>query len=141
MGCDMHCIVEALNKKTKNWDCFGVSQADRNYRLFSKIADVRNSEKEETYIEPIDDPRGWPGDISGPAEAWSYNNDITYSHTWLNRHELESLYKWLGENQEVDLWKMLGFGHLTFFFNFEDGWKKAAFKNYSDLRVLFFFSG
>ena len=58
MGCDMYCAVEALNKKTRKWECFGISTADRNYSLFSRIADVRNSEKEDTYIEPIDTPRG-----------------------------------------------------------------------------------
>ena len=142
MGCDMHCIVEALNKKSKNWDCFGVSYADRDYSLFSRIADVRNSDKKDTYIEPIDSPRGWPwSDLSGTAEAWNDRLDLTHSHSYLNYTELESLYKWIREKQQTNLWKKLGFEHLFYFFNFEDGWDKAAFTRYSDLRVLFFFDG
>ena len=82
MGCDMYCVVEALNKKTGNWDCFGVSQAERNYNLFSRIADVRNSEKEDTYIEPIDDPRSWPWkNVSTPAITWRDEYELTFSET------------------------------------------------------------
>ena len=70
MSCIMHCVIEALNKKTGNWDCFGVSTGVQDYSLFSKIADVRNSDNEYSYIEPIDEPRGWPGDVSDSALAW-----------------------------------------------------------------------
>ena len=143
MGCDMYCVVEALNKENKTWDCFGVSSADRDYSLFSRIGDVRNSDKEETYIEPIAAYRGWPwGDgVTGPAEAWSNSKELTHSETWLNRIELEELNKWTMETQNTNLWKKLGFDHLSYFFSFMDGWVKAAFTRYSDLRVLFFFSG
>ena len=139
MGCDMHCAVEALNKKTENWECFGVSTADRNYALFSRIADVRNSEEEDTYIEPIDDPRGWPRDVTGPAEAWQYTASFCHSRTWLGRTELESLNKWAQEKTGESLWDLLGFSHLSYFFSLEGSWKKAAFTRYNDLRVLFFF--
>jgi len=142
MGCDMNCVVEAHNKKTGNWECFGVSTADRNYTLFSRIADVRNSEDEATYIEPIASPRGWPFDVSGPAEAWRDTEPLHYFDTWLNRAELESLDKWLQEKEQREegtLWRSLGFGHLSFFFNLNESWCKAAFTRYDDLRVLFFF--
>jgi hypothetical protein len=139
MGCDMHCVVEVLNKKTRNWECFGVSTGDRNYSLFSRIADVRNSEKEDTYIEPIDVPRGWPGDVSSPAEAWHDMFSFTHSATWLNRTELESLDKWVQGQGWKSLWKILGFDHLSYLFSLGNSWKKAAFTRYSDLRVLFFF--
>ena len=140
MGCDMYCVVEALNKKSKNWDCFGVSHADRDYSLFSRIADVRNSEKEDTYIEPIAAYRGWPwGDVSYPAEAWRDSEELTHSETWLNREELVELNKWTMEKQKKGLWEKLGLSELAYFFGFKDGWVKAAFTRYSDLRVLFFF--
>jgi len=139
MGCDMNCVVEALNKKTGNWDCFGVSTGVRNYTLFSRIADVRNSEDEATYIEPIDSPRGWPADVSGPANAWRDTEPLCFSETWLNRVELESLEKWMQERGQGTLWESLGFDHLSFFFKMNGSWNKAAFIRYSDLRVLFFF--
>ena len=109
MGTDMYCVVEALNKETGNWDCFGVSTADRNYRMFSRIGDVRNSDDEKTYIEPIASHRGWPYDVSGPAKAWS-DADLTFSHTWLCRAELEALNRWEREDDEKGyLWESLGF--------------------------------
>jgi len=138
MGCDMHCVVEARNKKTGNWECFGVSTAIRYYVLFSRIADVRNSEKEDTYIEPIDIPRGLPEDASNPAKVW-YSKTFYYPATWLCRTELESLNKWLNERGQDKLWNLLGFDELSFFFNLEGSWDEAAFTNYDDLRVLFFF--
>ena len=141
MGCDMYCVVEALNKETETWDCFGVSYADRDYSLFSRIGDVRNSDKEETYIEPIARYRGWPWDATGPAEAWKESQELTHSDTWLNRKELEELNKWTIETRKTGLWEKLGLDHLSYFFNFKDGWVKAAFSNYCDLRVLFFFEG
>jgi hypothetical protein len=140
MGWDMYCVVEALNKKTKNWECFGVSTGECNYTLFSRIADVCNSEDEKTYIEPIDDPRGWPVDVSGPADAWYHTENVCLSATWLNRAELESLDKWLQEEKQSPLWELLSFKHLSSLFNLRGSWKKAAFTRFSDLRVLFFFS-
>ena len=140
MGCDMYCVVEALNKKSAKWDCFGVSRANRCYMMFSKIADVRNSEKENEYIEPIVEPRGWPADASDSAETWYNDNELCFSHTWLNRKELEALDEWLQKNEICPLWEMLGFEHLQFLFCMEGGWKKAAFTRYSDLRVVFFFT-
>jgi hypothetical protein len=133
--------VEALNKKTGQWECFGVSTAIRNYALFSKIADERNSEDEKTYIEPIVEPRGWPMDATGPANTWRDMDGCSFSETWLNRAELELLDKWVLERwQEKDLWKILGFDHFSYLFNMKGSWKKAAFTRYSDLRVLFFFT-
>ena len=38
MGCDMYCAVEALNKKTGKWECFGISTACRDYSLFLRMA-------------------------------------------------------------------------------------------------------
>ena len=140
MGTDMHCVVEAFNKKTENWECFGVSTADRNYILFSRIADVRNSEDEKTYIEPIDNPRGLPVDCTGPADAWCDFHQLYFSGTWLGRAELESLDKWLKDRNQGALWDRLDLSHLSYLFRMDKSWSKAAFTRYSDLRVLFFFT-
>jgi len=139
MGCDMYCVIEARNKKTKNWDCFGVSIADRCYNVFSKIADVHNSEEEDTYIEPIVQPRGFPFDSSDSAQTWLDDNPLYHSATWLNRKELELLNKWLHDNLESSIWDTLGFNHLKYLFDMKDGWKKDAFTRFDDLRIIFFF--
>jgi len=140
MGYNMHCALEALNKKTEKWECFEISSAERHYSLFSRIADVCNSEKEEDYIDPIDTPRGWPGDFSNPAETWRDCFELAFFDTWLSRKELEDLDKWLRENNyEERLSKLLNLKQLSLLFDMESGWKKAAFSKYKDLRVLFFF--
>ena len=136
----MYCVIEALNKNTKKWDCFGVSMADRCYDMFSRIADVRNSENEDTYIEPIVQPRGWPFDASDTTKTWLADKPLYHSETWLDRKELELLDKWLHDNLESSLWKTLDFNHLKYLFDTENGWKKAAFTRYNNLRVIFFFT-
>jgi len=139
MGCDMYCVIEAHNKNTKNWDCFGVSMADRCYAMFSKIADVRNSDKEDTYIEPIVQPRGFPFDASDTALTWLDDDHLYFSATWLDRKELESLDKWLHDNLNISLWETFDFKHLQYLFDMKTGWKKAAFTRYDNLRIIFFF--
>ena len=140
MGYDMYCAVEAFDKKTKRWECFSVSHGERISPLFAKIADICNSEDEDTYIEPIAANRGLPSEITGPAEAWYDYVDFCCSATWLDRTELITLNKWTLEHLNEDLWSLLGLRHLTCFFDFKNGWNKAAFTRYSNLRVLFFFN-
>ncbi len=72
MGCDIHLYVEMRNKESKKWesldhtkydkyfDEYGVDHVydDRDYKVFSILANVRNYDN----IEPISDPRGVPFD-------------------------------------------------------------------------------
>ena len=91
MGIDMKCIVEVLNKKTGNWECFGHSRAIRDRRLFSRIAGACNDDYDMTYVEPIDEPRFWPYDVSDKAKACDDDGRLNFWHTWLSRAELEAL--------------------------------------------------
>lgn len=63
---------------------------DRNYRLFSILAGVRNSDG----IVPIANPRGIPNDVSKfvKHEVKEYG-DNGHSHSWLSLQELED-YPW-----------------------------------------------
>lgn len=66
------------------WECFHIYE-DRNYSLFSFLADVRN----DGSITPLDEPRGIPKDASDSylwiCNAWSGN---AHSHTWFLLEEL-----------------------------------------------------
>ena len=63
---------------------------NRNYELFSILADVRNSER----IKPIACPRGMPHDVSSFVrnEIAKYGSS-GHSHSWLSLQELEA-YPW-----------------------------------------------
>lgn len=108
MGCDIHIHVEykVLVKGRKKWQCgdyfmlnpyYGTNEyekekysvvdfcGDRNYLLFSVLADVRNY-ADNAYIS---EPRGLPADISKEvkaiAEDWGEDG---HSHSYLTLQEL-----------------------------------------------------
>ena len=106
MGCDIHLYTEKLieYEGVKFWWCVDhwklddwyadKSQPhythipiyyDRNYDLFAALANVRNS----GYINPIDQPRGLPDDISEAVkkESDEWNGD-GHSHSWLTAKEV-----------------------------------------------------
>lgn len=56
----------------------------RNYQLFSLLADVRN----ENDIEPLDDPRGVPFDLSDDLEEIYQKDDGCHSHSYFGLNEL-----------------------------------------------------
>lgn len=102
MGCDIHPAVEVRRKgvwryhRSKEpcrwydpvnykWDRCKTALpdyfTDRNYTLFSILADVRN----DGLITPIDTPRGTPSDIS--VEAYR-KLSLEHSQTWLSLQDL-----------------------------------------------------
>lgn len=61
MGCDIHCILQRKSKKssllTDTWEAISVLDINRNYTLFSILANVRGG------MPCIASPRGLPKDI------------------------------------------------------------------------------
>jgi len=92
MACDIHCFLE---QKTKNgWELVEEVELDRNYGLFSILADVRNGvgfagHSTGNKLNPIDAPRGIPDDVSKELipeiQEWG---DEGHSHSWLNLDEV-----------------------------------------------------
>jgi hypothetical protein len=96
MGCDIHPIVEVRkNGKWKqvdydyNMDLDGLGA--RNYRLFSVLADVRNSYN----ITPISSPRGLPEDF---VHEHRYNHSVGYDTNSLGDHS----FSWLTLKEILD---------------------------------------
>ena len=117
MGCDIHLAVEVRTDGRwqrvlpppeardpwyveeaalgKTWAIALVDKtwySDRNYELFSILAGVRGNQ------EPIDEPRGLPGDMSPEVAALQgyMPDDISlgdHSHSWLTLAELQA-YPW-----------------------------------------------
>lgn len=67
-----------------DWECFHIYD-DRNYNLFSFLADVRN----DGSITPLDEPRGIPKDASD-SYLWACKNwnGNAHSHSWFLLDEL-----------------------------------------------------
>lgn len=92
MGCDIHLHVEVkINGKWHHYSCPSV---DRSYRLFAKMADVRNS---DCYgIEPISTPKGLPDDVTELTKFcfevdWG---EDAHSVSYLTSGEIVELQNW-----------------------------------------------
>lgn len=86
MGCDIHLHIEIkLNGK---WEHYGCPSIDRNYRLFTKMAGIKNY----TGITPIAQPKGLPEDLTiitqFDAKDWE---DDAHDSSWLNKEEIVQL--------------------------------------------------
>lgn len=103
MGCDIHCYSEKKNKETGKWELIPemIKEMDgdytdyqtdqilgnRNYLLFSILADVRNYHLSDYCI--ISKPKGLPEDVSNEAKEISdYWDGDGHSHSW---HTLRDL--------------------------------------------------
>jgi len=91
MGCDIHATMEYDKRYEGNdewWCSFAKDiQIDRNYTLFSVLANVRNYSEEG--IKPISEPRGVPENVSfefkDELEEWGSD---AHSASWVTHAEL-----------------------------------------------------
>jgi hypothetical protein len=98
MGCDIHAMIEAKYRYRRLADCWswqgcGEIHISRNYRLFAKIAGVRNYDN----IAPIAEPRF--SDITSETcdetcsetfKRWSLDYGADgHSHSWVSLDELQ----------------------------------------------------
>ena len=107
MGCDIHLHTEI--KIASTWHHYGSPSCRRLYRVFAKMADVRNYEGDE----PLASPRGLPEDCSVVTlidyRGWG---DDAHSASWLDADEIVALYNWIdGETDK---------GALSFFLQGSD---------------------
>jgi hypothetical protein len=96
VGCDIHYVWEV--KRDGKWvEAPTQPELDRNYRLFSVLANVRNGygfagSDTGDRITPIAMPRGMPGDSTLEANAKEWDCD-GHSHSWLTLAEMLA-YDW-----------------------------------------------
>lgn len=95
MGCDitLHCEV----KINGDWHHYSEINLRRNYAMFAKLANVRNSEpNEEGYIKPICEPKGLPEDISFVTKVdFSFWNSDAHSMSFLSTDEIKEFFQWV----------------------------------------------
>ena len=116
MGCDIHLHTEI--KINGEWHHYGHPSVSRNYALFARMANVRNSRNGD-YITPISEPKGMPDDVALitrlDAEYWKPDG---HSYSWLNAREIAELAAWAkshAESQGYTLeycWESNQFGYL-----------------------------
>ena len=91
MGCDIHAHLEV--KMDGKWEHYSAPDVKRNYKLFSKMAGVRQDKDWPT--EPIAEIRGLPNDLSVVTEVdfckWMQD---AHSASWLNLEEIVAVECW-----------------------------------------------
>jgi len=85
MGCNIHGYVE-VNRNGRRWEPWLIEPyLDRDYRVFAKLANVRNYGE----IEPIAEPRGFPENISNEMqELYESLEGDAHSMSWVTAQEL-----------------------------------------------------
>jgi len=91
MGCNIHAHFEI--KVGGEWLHWDQPKIRRNYRLFAKMANVRNYyEEDDDFIPPIAYPRGLPADVTKTtlihSQYWSVDG---HSYSWLSSREVKEL--------------------------------------------------
>jgi hypothetical protein len=94
MGCDIHAFIEV--KFNGKWQFFGTWGIDRNYELFAKMANVRNSNN----VEPLQDRRGRPDDINPLTNYLMDNGSCDHSDGYLTKEELSILFNWCKNHED-----------------------------------------
>jgi len=139
MACDIHVHVEV--KIDGVWEHLGAPRVMRSYRLFAKMADVRNDDEE---ITPLSTPRGLPLDASGLTRFISDLDGVDgHSHSWLSASEMSDLSRWWNEEFRgvASCHRFEGeFGYL--FGNSWEGWSRYPEDRpagVEDVRCVFWF--
>ena len=142
MGCDIHVCLEVKLRGADTWEHFLHSTGNRCYRLFGRIAGVRDEE-----VEPISYPRGIPGDASALTKALCSaveHYSFIHSRTYLTASELIDLELWLrncpaGDGNGLSLLSMLFDQNRLSFFgsNFSDASGNSRW--FSDFRIVCWF--
>lgn len=109
MGCDIHLHAEV--KINGQWHHYLKNRIERDYRLFAKMASVRN---EDNKIMPISKPKGLPNDISLitkiDADHWGADG---HSHSWFGTQDIERLCAEIGLRYFTETFPFL-FGHYFY---------------------------
>lgn len=89
MGCDIHMHFEI--KVNGEWHHYGPARFSKNYAVFARMANVRNS----TGVEPISKPRGLPDDCTFSTKLDSDHWGVDgHSHSYLSSKEFIDLCEW-----------------------------------------------
>jgi len=135
MGCDIHAFFEI--KVHGDWLFYGYHRIPRDYKLFSRLANVRNGEPgDEWYIEPLSETRGFPHNASEMLRLHEkvYDGDA-HSHSWISSQEYVALFKDYGDTLKATKWLYLFGNSFEDFYEYRDDFPDFV----EDFRMCFFF--
>jgi hypothetical protein len=140
MGCDIHLHIEI--KIESKWHHYNHPNVNRNYHLFSKMANVRNYP--EYNIKPISEPKGFPEDATFTTK-FDYENwgNDAHSPSWLDKHDIELLEYWFNQHQierhSFEFNKQFGYLFGNDFSSINDKEDDCIPKDIEDVRFVFWF--
>jgi len=102
MGCDIHLHIEIkINNEWHHYNhpngLYAGTENRRNYKLFAKMAGVRNYEP----LVPICQPKGLPEDITF-ITRFDWSKDNYHDESWFNLEEIRELNEWWEEQPEFN---------------------------------------
>lgn len=139
MGCDIHLFVEV--KVEDKWGAYNHPYIKNDYRLFSKMAGVRQCTDERGInIEPISKPRGVPDNVSFVTKlAIAKCGTDGHSHSWLSSKEALEVQEWYETLfDRTRIWHPPLFGY---FFGNDIGYIDKSLRDLGvkDCRIVFWF--
>lgn len=133
MGCDIHAHVEL--KINGQWHHYDQPRIQRDYKLFARMANVRN----EDGITPISEPRGLPDDITFIVKFDSdHCGSDGHSHSYLTSEEMAELDRECQNSDSYADWVTFGYlfgGHYCYYFDYPDERTEGV----EDFRLVFWF--
>jgi hypothetical protein len=134
MGCDIHAFFEV--KVGGNWMFYSPVKIARHYKLFSRLADVRNElPGHEEYVLPVAQPRGVPADASEMYRLHvGVEGEDGHSHSWISSLEFRDVHGEYGEMDENNRTYLFG-NSFEHFYKYRDDYPDFV----EDYRMCFFF--
>jgi hypothetical protein len=138
MGCDIHAHIE-IKIPDGNWLYYAPIRISRDYDLFSRLANVRNTSKgDPAYIKPISEPRGLPDNTSYMTKLHAeVDGGDGHSHSWISSNEFVTAvktFKFDVDEENRDKVYLFGNG-LVEFKKYREDYPKFV----KDFRMVFWF--
>jgi hypothetical protein len=138
MGCDIHLHAEI--KVNGKWEHYAHPHIRRDYRLFAKMASVRNAPYgHPEHIEPVSHNQGFPSYSASVTTRLDYEHwgPDAHSASVLNITQIQQIYDYYEELYP----KSLGLDYDWGFYLFGNGWdnKEAAPDEVTGWRWVFWF--
>lgn len=137
MGCDIHAFTEVKIRGV--WHCHSVLSVPRTYRLFGRMAGVRNW---DPAVAPIALPRGLPDDISAVVRLYAvcWEGDA-HSHSWLTASEAGAIESEHGGRKPGDppLFGYVFGNPIDTMVKYPDDVERERDHGFEDARLVFFF--
>ena len=134
MGCNVHLHIEV--KINNEWHHHSESYPDRNYKVFAKMGNIRNS----FVIEPLSDNRGVPEDATFFTKVFEKSSGYTLKgHSYLNLIEIAILHDWIRREVGLDYLDCIPYVNGNWIDSLYDSTDNYKDIGVTDARYIFWF--